>query len=128
RTFTVRDTAVEQFRNLREAHRTVVDARRQIQTLEPLEQAAAQRSAATAARDAYAEETVHLDAVRDRTRLVLLEAHHRSVTAQIQLAAAAATQAVTEAEAAQERILTLHTRLQGFGDNRVAALRAMIPA
>src|SRR5699024_6172096 len=75
-----------------------------------------------------AEETVHLDAVRDRTRLVLLEAHHRSVTAQIQLAAAAATQAVTEADLAQERILTLHTRLQGFGDNRVAALRAMIPA
>src|SRR5699024_118279 len=98
RTFTVRDTAVEQFRNLREAHRTVVDARRQIQTLEPLEQAADRRRTAMRARDAHAEETEHLDAVRDRTRLALLEDHHRSVSAQIQHAAAAAAQALADAE------------------------------
>ncbi|WP_328825308.1 ATP-binding protein [Tomitella gaofuii] len=124
RTFATRDNAVEQFRNLREAHRTVVDARRQIETLAPLVALARDRSAAVDEHATLTEEGEHLDAVHASLTLALLRDSHEQLqarSAQLDTAAAAAR---SDAVRAQDVVLDVRSRLDGAGGGRVSTLRA----
>jgi uncharacterized protein YPO0396 len=63
-TFELADQAIDQFQELRSAHGTVVDARRQVERLGPLRAAAAERDRATQERSGLDERLEHVETMR----------------------------------------------------------------
>ncbi|MFE2123138.1 ATP-binding protein [Rhodococcus aetherivorans] len=122
-TFAMAERATTQFRELREAHRVVVDARRQVETLEPLVALAdARRTGLQAQRDLQ-DETDHLDAVHARMTVDLLSDRLDETRAQTGLLQAAADKTADEADRAGDRTLDLRVRAESAGDGRLATLR-----
>jgi uncharacterized protein YPO0396 len=68
-TFELADQAIDQFQELRSAHETVVDARRQVERLGPLRAAAAERERATEERAELDGQLEHVETTRLRLHL-----------------------------------------------------------
>jgi len=122
-TFAMAERATTQFRDLREAHRVVVDARRQVQTLDPLVDLAATRNGGLRAQRELQDESDHLDAVHAALTVDLLEDKLEEAKAQTGLLLAAADKTAAEADRAAERTLDLRVRVESAGDGRLATLR-----
>lgn len=73
-TFDLAESLVAQFQELNEAHKAVVEARRQIETLTPAQEEALQLDAAKRSRNELEELTVGIDAYGERQKKRLLEA------------------------------------------------------
>lgn len=123
-TFKMAQRAAEQFHDLREAHRVVVDARHQIEALAPLERLAATRHRALAVQRDTDEEIAHLDAVRAQRALALLEEEQHAALATTPLLEAGAHQAAEALRTARAAVNDLSARLEGLDGGRLAVLRS----
>lgn len=123
-TYAIAERATTQFRDLREAHRVVVDARRQVEILDPLVGLAVARSSGLQAQHDLQDESDHLDAVHAEMTVQLISERLDEAKAQTGLLQAAADKTTDEADRAAERTLDLRVRLEGSGDGRLATLRA----
>lgn len=122
-TFDMAQRAADQFHDLREAHRVVVDARHQIEALAPLEGLATTRNRALAVQQDTDEEIAHLDAVRAQRVLALLEEEQHAALATTPLLEAGAHQATEAAHATRAATNDLSARLEGLDGGRLAVLR-----
>lgn len=122
-TYTIAVRATTQFRDLREAHRVVVDARRQVETLDPLVGLAAARERSLQTRRDLQDEADHLDSVHAAMTVQLLTERVEEATAQTSLLQAAADKTAAEARGAAERTVSIRVQLEGAGDGQLATLR-----
>ena len=122
-TFGIAERATTQFRDLREAHRVVVDARRQVEALDPLVALAAARDHGLQRQRQLQDEADHLDAVHAAMTVQLLAERVEEATAQTALLEAAADKTATEADSAADLVLSIKERLAGAGDGQLATLR-----
>lgn len=122
-TFAMADRATSQFRDLREAHRVVVDARRQVEALNPLVGLAEVRRRGLQQQRELQEENDHLDAVHARMTVDLLREKLDEAYAQIGLLQTAVDKTSVEAERAAERTLDLRVRLETTDGGRLSTLR-----
>lgn len=122
-TFTMADRATSQFRDLREAHRVVVDARRQVETLDPLVGLAEVRRQGLQQQHELQEESDHLESVHAHMTVDLLREKVAEARAQIGLLQAAVDKTSIEAERAAERTLDLRVRLETADGGRLSTLR-----
>lgn len=123
-TFAMAERAVNQFHDLQEAHRVVVDARLQVEMLTPLvDLADTRRRGLESLRDTE-EENAHLGAVHAEMTLSLLcgdRTERRALTPLLESGAAEATAA---AERARQETLDLTVKLEGIEGGRLATLHA----
>ncbi|MEE2061451.1 ATP-binding protein [Rhodococcus artemisiae] len=122
-TFDIARRATEQFRDLNEAHRVVIDARRQVETLDPLVALANTRTLGLHTQRDLQDEADHLDAVHTEMTVRLLTERVEEATAQTSLLEAAADKTADEAKCASEHTVELRARLEGAGDGQLATLR-----
>ncbi|MGF7122589.1 uncharacterized protein YPO0396 [Rhodococcus sp. BE178] len=123
-TFAMAQRAVDQFDDLREAHRVVVDARQQIEALEPLVELAATRGRAVRIQRDTDEEITHLDAVRAQRALALLQDEQLELQANTPLLEAGAREATDAAHRVRQETIDLTVRLEGIEGGRLSVLRA----
>lgn len=122
-TFAMADRATTQFRDLREAHRIVVDARQQVETLDPLVGLADARCRGLRQQCELQEENDHLDAVHAKITIDLLRDKVDEARAQTGLLQTAVDKTAAEADRAAERTLDLRVRLETADGGRLSTLR-----
>lgn len=118
-TFDLADSLVAQFQELNEAHKAVVEARRQIETLTPAQDEALRLDAAKRARNELDELSVGIDAYRERQKQQLLE----SAISEQHVRIAGLTAEVAEREAAAHNEFST---LQGLQKKRAGAGGSLI--
>ncbi|MDJ0417188.1 ATP-binding protein [Rhodococcus opacus] len=123
-TFTMAERAVNQFHDLQEAHRVVVDARRQVEMLAPLVDLADTRQRGLQSLRDTDEENAHLGAVHAEMTLFLLRGECTERHALTPLLEAGASEATAAAERARQETLDLTMKLEGIGGGRLATLHA----
>lgn len=121
-TFAKADRAVEQFRDLREAHRLVVDARRQVETLSPLPELASSRAQATTTAGEVAEEDEHLESVHAKLTLALLRENETELQASRPLLFSASMDAQARRARARDATMDLKLSLAKADGGRLDAL------
>lgn len=124
KTFSLSQRAVEQFRDLQEAHRVVVDAREQVEALDPLTELADARRKAVDALAHTDEETDHLDAVHRRRLLELLRTEVKELEARTPLIESALRQSEATDERARQAVLDATVAVEQLGGGRLSVLTA----
>lgn len=124
RTFALADRAVEQFQDLREAHRVVVDAREQVEMLAPLTALADTRRTSLAVVQETEQEQLYVDAVYARRMLEILQREVASLSAQTPLLQQAVDDARREAESTDRARLDALVAVEGVGGGRLSVLTA----
>lgn len=122
KTFALAERAVEQFQDLREAHRVVVDARRQVEVLDPLTDLARTRTEAAAVVAATDEEAAHLDAAHAQRALAIARRELAELQSQTALIDEATTAARADDERARESVLDATVAIEQLGSGRLSVL------
>lgn len=125
-TFDLADSLVAQFQELNEAHKAVVEARRQIETLIPAQEEVLQLDAAKRSRNELEELAVGIDAYRERQKKRLLKAAISEQ--QIAIAGLEADVAAHEAAARREfaTLRGLQEKRAGAGGTQIESLAEQI--
>lgn len=116
-TFELADRLVEQFQELNEAHRAVVDARRQIETLKPAKEEAEHLEAAQRSKNELDELSAGIDAYREQKRKGLLEEAIRLADGEIAGLAAEAERLGSLVNSEFEKLRALQDKRAGAGGN-----------
>lgn len=125
-TFAQAEEAVAQFSELRAAHASVVDARKQVQTLEPLRKLADDHAAAAALVAACNAQLAHLDTWRlgaAREECVRRRTEHLAERDRV---APHLETVEREAQDQRTRAADLQRRLDGLGGSEIAALEVAL--
>lgn len=112
-TFSVADRAVEQFAELREAHRSVVDVRKQIAHLSPLAELEASRDRVLTLADQLDSESKAFPAVQATVTTELVEEELRTARGALVAAESTATSAREQLDARRMSTDDVRTRLRG---------------
>ncbi|MGF0226028.1 ATP-binding protein [Dietzia natronolimnaea] len=112
-TFAVADRAVEQFAELREAHRSVVDVRRQISYLEPLADLSASRTQVLGRAEELDAESSAFPAVQVAVTTALVEEELSTARGALVAAEAAVATARDQLDSARTTSDDLRSRLRG---------------
>jgi uncharacterized protein YPO0396 len=121
-TFELADRLVSQFQELNEAHRAVVDARRQIETLQPAKDEAERLEAARLAKNELDELSAGIDPYREQKRKSLLEEAIRLAEAEIVGQAAEAARLGELAGREFEKLRVLQDKRAGAGGHLIEQL------
>ncbi|HHV21338.1 MAG TPA: hypothetical protein GXZ30_07360 [Propionibacterium sp.] len=125
-TFDQAAEAVEQFSELRVAHATVVDARKQVQTLEPLRKLAEDHAGAAGQVAACTTQLAHLDTWRLGAAREACVRKRDERLAERDRIAPLLGRADQEAETLRTRAADLQRRLDGLGGSELTALEGQL--
>ncbi|GAA3519562.1 ATP-binding protein [Dietzia aurantiaca] len=114
-TFTIADRAVEQFAELREAHRSVVDVRRQIAHLGPLAELSSARDRVLGRESELDAESMAFPAVQSAVTTELVEEELRTARGALVAAESTVASAREEVNARQATSEDIRGRLRGSG-------------
>ncbi len=123
-TFALANRAVEQFQDLREAHRVVVDAREQVDMLSPLTELAQTRSRSLTVVQQTEQEQLHVDTVYGQRLLAILHREVQALTARSPLLAQAVADAQRDADSTDRARIDAKVAVDGVGGGRLAVLTA----
>lgn len=121
-TFELADNLVFQFQELNEAHKAVVEARRQIDTLQPAQAEATSLDATTFARNELKALSLTIDAYSEREKKRLLEVAIREKGISIEGLEAQVAQKELTARSAFETLLGLQQKRMASGGSRIEQL------
>ncbi|MFC0314885.1 ATP-binding protein [Gordonia phosphorivorans] len=121
-TFGLADRAVEQFQDLREAHRVVVDARRQVEALAPLTDLARTREESLAVATATEEEATWLDAAHAQRTAEILRGELTELASQTPLIEEATAAARADDTQARDAVLDAKVAVEQLGSGRLTVL------
>lgn len=127
-TFELADRLVAQFQELNDAHRAVVEARQQIETLTPAREEAGRLEVATLARNELDEVSAGIDTYREQKKQRLLEEVIRDVDAEIVGAKAECKRLGDSAQAEFQKLNSLQAKHAGMGGNVLERLASDIEA
>ncbi|GAC56645.1 hypothetical protein GOHSU_12_00350 [Gordonia hirsuta DSM 44140 = NBRC 16056] len=123
-TFALAERAVEQFEDLREAHRVVVDARDQVQTLDPLVDLDRLRQESLSLVEATAEEASFLDIAHAQRTLEILQRELTELEGRTPLIEEAQTAAQGHDERARDAVLDAKVAIEHLDAGRLSVLNA----
>lgn len=122
KTLALAERAVEQFQDLREAHRVVVDAREQVDALDPLTDLSQTRGRSLAVVAATDKETAYLDAAHAERSLDILARELAELEAQQPLIEEAAAAARSDDNQARDAVLDAKVAIEQLGSGRLSVL------